>query len=216
MSLSTKCLHPGFSAGLDSACDLFLSAQNWKTAENESEFWVLFFWYIKIHGNYHKIDYNHDTGSKVENFVLIDKNIFSSVVQLKNRNVSSRLASTLNPFSSAWLSSEIPARAHHFYWTSAKTTIFQTHPSTQSFCWRNIRMVPSFTQNFESSSTAHCRYRDSRTTTTGWIMRHLRHKNHSVGKKEFVCSIFFEFGIRQIIGYFHKIIYHYYYHHFEK
>ena len=65
---------------------------------------------------------------------------------------------------------------------SAKPAIYQTHPPS---CWLNIRMVPSFTQNFESSSTAHCRYRDSRMTTTGWIMRHLRHKNHSVGKKQF-------------------------------
>ena len=35
-----------------------------------------------------KIDYNHDTDSKLENFVLIDKNIFSSVSARKLKCLS--------------------------------------------------------------------------------------------------------------------------------
>jgi hypothetical protein len=43
----------------------------------------------KIHKNAHKIDYNHDTGSKLENLLLFDINIVSSVSAQKLKCPSS-------------------------------------------------------------------------------------------------------------------------------
>jgi hypothetical protein len=71
---------------------------------------------IKIHKNAYKIDYNHETGTKLKNLLLIDIHIVSSVSARK------LMYPSLARLRSIWLDSElfrlgsareISARAHH-------------------------------------------------------------------------------------------------------